>query len=189
MQDAVDSKQRQSIAFPKDQQSDSKRRQTLPSSVGLQPASTTDVPPQTGPRKRGRPRKSMPIPDGRAINTNDGSQANPRAIPHPATPALVYKKGFDSVRRQQTFQHYQQYLQYGGRQPPTAPTQPLPAEAAQAAATGFEYLAYLNTEAQIRIALDTVHRSQRSPSMKERHMAALYHRLGQVHLQNGTLQS
>ncbi|UKZ73029.1 hypothetical protein TrVFT333_000668 [Trichoderma virens FT-333] len=168
MQD-VGSKQRQNLAFPKEQQFDSKQRQALPPSVGSQP--TVDVPPQSAPVK------------------GAGLETKPQAIQQPNTPALVYRKGFDSSRRQQTFQHYQQYLQYGGRQPPTAPPQPQPALPAQAPPTGFEYLAMLNTEAQIRVALDTIHRSDKPASMKERHMAALYHRLGQVHLQSGTRQS
>ncbi|KAL7801473.1 PHD/FYVE-zinc-finger like domain-containing protein [Trichoderma afarasin] len=179
-------KPRQSIAFPKEQQSDSKRRQNLPPPSASQPAWTADV-----PRKRGRPRKSLPIPDARAVNTNDSSQTKLRAAQQPTTPALVYRKGFDTVRRQQTFQHYQQYIQNGGRPPPTAipQPQPYPAVPAQAPPTGFEYLALLNTEAQVRVALDVVHRAERPASMKQRHMAALYHRLGQVHMQNGTRQS
>lgn len=181
-------KKRQSLAFPREQQSDSKRRQHIPPPSGPQPTWTADV-----PRKRGRPRKSIPTPDVRPVNTNDSSQTKSRAAQNPTIPALVYKKGFDTVRRQQTFQHYQQYLQYGGRQPPTATPQPQPqpqpALPVQAPPTGFEYLALLNTEAQVRVALDVVHRSEKPASMKQRHMVALYHRLGQVHMQNGTRQS
>ncbi|PNP49615.1 hypothetical protein THARTR1_09626 [Trichoderma harzianum] len=179
-------KQRQGLAFPKEQQSDSQRRQPLPPPSASQPAWTADA-----PRKRGRPRKSIPTPDAWVVNTNDSSQTTWRAAQNPTTPALVYRKGFDTVRRQQTFQHYQQYLHYGGRPLPTATPQPQPQPAlsAQAPPTGFEYLNFLNTEAQVRIALDMVHRSEKPASMKQRHMAALYHKLGQVHMQNGTRQS
>lgn len=184
----VESKQRQGLAFPKGQQANSKRRQTLPPPAGPQPVWTVDVPPQTAPRKRGRPRKSMPTPDGRAVNNSNGSQARPQATQQLPTPALVYKKGYDSVRRQQTLQHYQQYIVYGGRPPPTASPQPQYAVPAQAP-TGFEYISYLNSEAQVRLALDMIHHSQNSASMKEQHIAALFHKLGQVHMQNGTRQS
>ncbi|OTA02311.1 hypothetical protein A9Z42_0026640 [Trichoderma parareesei] len=158
--------------------------QAHPTTTG--PAWKADVPTA---RKRGRPARSTPTANGNAGTPTDGSHAQSRATQQPPGPALVYKKGFDGARRQDTLQHYQRYLNNGGRPPPQAqpPTQypyPPPGQAP----TGYEYISFLTSEAQIRLALDVVHHSKYSTAMKERHIAALFHRLGQVHMQNGIRQ-
>jgi hypothetical protein len=151
------------------------------------------VPLQMGPRKRGRPRKSLVDSNGNVINTNSGPLGRPPAIKKSATPALVYKTGYGSgnsselngedARRQQTRQHYEQYIAYRGRAPPNQ------AQAQTQALTGFEYVSRLTSEAQIRVALDYIVHTQDNVSMKERHIAALFHRLEEVRIQGGIAQS
>ncbi|RFU77975.1 hypothetical protein TARUN_4249 [Trichoderma arundinaceum] len=172
----VESKQRQGIAFPKEQQAVPKRRQTLPSTDESQPRATPDAPPQTVPRKRGRPRKSIANSDGNPINTSTGSRVRAQATQQPSTPALAYKTGYDDLRRQQTLQHYERYITFRGRTPPMAPSQPtyvVPIQTRNA----FDYVSYLYTEAQVRMAIDSIQHAQGHISMKERHIAALFHRL------------
>ncbi|KAL7918807.1 PHD/FYVE-zinc-finger like domain-containing protein [Trichoderma austrokoningii] len=155
------------------------------------------VPLQMGPRKRGRPRKSLVDPNGNVINTNGVvPHARPPARPPPAmkqsiAPALAYKTGYgnaseltgDEARRLQTRQHYEQYIAYRGR------AAPIQAQAQMQAHTEFEYVSRLTSEAQVRVALDYVAHAQGNASMKERHIAALFHRLQEVRIQGGTAQS
>lgn len=153
------------------------------------------VPLQMGPHKRGRPRKSLVGPDGNVIDTNTNSvPPRPPAIKQSITPALAYKTGYgnetdltgDEARRQQTRQHYEQYIAYRGRTPIQAQAQMQTQTQAQ---TGFEYVSRLTSEAQVRVALDYVSHTQGNVSMKERHIAALFHRLAEVRIQGGIAQS
>lgn len=181
---------------------------TIPS-MGVPPATPmpgVGVPLQLGPRKRGRPRKSLVDPLGNVVKTNSGPQARPPAIKQSATPALAYKTGYgngnevvgdevvgdeiigdevdgDEGRRQQTRQHYEQYIAYRGRAPP------IQAQTQTQAQAGFEYVSRLTSEAQVRVALDYVAHSQGNVSIKERHIAALFHRLEEVRIQSGISQS
>ncbi|KAL7799033.1 hypothetical protein V8C37DRAFT_407464 [Trichoderma ceciliae] len=183
----VESKQRQGIAFPSEQQAHSKRRHTLPAPNEPQVMSNLDVPPQTVSRKRGRPRSSVVNSGGNAVGTGEGPQARLQATQQPSIPALVYKKGFGDDRRQETLQHYERYMAYRGRTSPIASSQPHYAVPVQAQ-NGFEYVSYLSSEAQVRMALDFIQHSQPNVSTKEQHVAALFHRLGEVRMQDGTRQ-
>ncbi|KAM0254722.1 hypothetical protein ACHAQJ_006503 [Trichoderma viride] len=177
----VDSKKNRGLAFSQEQQIGSRRRHTLPPPNLPQTAPIPDIPPQTGSRKRGRPRKSIVNSGSNTPNTSNGPQARPQATKQPPTPALVYKTGYgEDERRQQTRQHYEQYIAYRGRAPPATPGQPQ---------TGFEYVSHLNSEAQVRIALDSVMRSQGSMSTRRRHIEALFHKLEEVRMPSGTRQS
>ncbi|KAL6906968.1 PHD/FYVE-zinc-finger like domain-containing protein [Trichoderma evansii] len=175
------SKKSRGLAFSQEQQADSKRRHTLPPMVVPPGTPTPSVPLQTGPRKRGRPRKSLVDPNSNVINISKA----PPATKQSNTPALAYKKGYsngndaisDEARRQQTREHYEQYIAYRGRAPPTQ------------AQTGFEYVSRLTSEAQIRVAMDYIAHTQGNVSMKERHIAALFHRLEEVRIQSGIAQS
>ncbi|PTB69735.1 hypothetical protein BBK36DRAFT_1134312 [Trichoderma citrinoviride] len=185
-------KQQHGIAFPKEQTPGSTPSNSTPKPTQADPTATgpawkADVPTA---RKRGRPPRSTPTANGNAGMPTDGSQARSRATQQQPGPALVYKKGFDSAsRRQETLQHYQQYFSNGGRPPPQAhPPAQYPYPPPGQAPTGYEYISFLTSEAQIRLALDVVHHSKYSTAMKERHIAALFHRLGQVHMQNGIRQ-
>jgi hypothetical protein len=178
----IDSKKSRGLAFSREQQADPRPRHSLPPALplpNLTPATPTpDIPPQTVPRKRGRPRKSLVDSNGNTPNTSNGSQARPLATKQPRTPALAYKTGYgDEARREQTRQHYEQYIAYRGRAPPAQ------------VQNGFEYVSHLKSEAQVRIALDSVEHSQGNVSMKQRHIAALFHRLEEVRMQSGTRQS
>ncbi|UKZ62079.1 uncharacterized protein TrAtP1_003337 [Trichoderma atroviride] len=147
---------------------------------------------QMGPRKRGRPRKSLVDPNGNVINNGPAIKHGP-AIKQSATPALAYKTGYgngsevtgEEARRQQTRQHYEQYIAYRGRGPPIQAQ----AQTQTQAPTGFEYVSRLTSEAQVRVALDYVAHTQGNVSMKERHIAALFHRLEEVRIQGGIAQS
>ncbi|PTB38994.1 hypothetical protein M441DRAFT_242727 [Trichoderma asperellum CBS 433.97] len=185
----IDSKKSRGLASYQEQQADPKQRHSLPL-MGVPPgAPTPGVPPQTGPRKRGRPRKSLVDPYGNVMTTNKGPQARSQTTEQPITPALAYKTGYGNgnevlsgeARRQQTREHYEQYIAYRGRAPPI--------QAQAQAQTGFEYVSRLTSEAQVRVALDYVAHAQGNVSMKERHIAALFHRLEQVRIQSGISQS
>lgn len=159
---------------------------------------------QMGPRKRGRPRKSLVDPNGNVINNGPAIKRGPAikhglAIKQSATPALAYKTGYsngseltgEEARRQQTRQHYEQYIAYRGRGLPIqaqAQTQ-MQTQMQTQAPTGFEYVSRLTSEAQVRVALDYVAHTQGNVSMKERHIAALFHRLEEVRIQGGIAQS
>lgn len=161
------------------------------------------LPLQMGPRKRGRPRKSLVDPNGNVINPNSGPPGRPPAVKQSAVPALAYKSGYGSsseltgeeARRQQTRQHYEQYIAYRGRgapiQAPAPVSLPAPAQLQlqTQAPTEFEYVSRLTSEAQVRVALDYVAHTQGNVLMKERHIAALFHRLEEVRIQGGTAQS
>lgn len=183
------SKKNRGLAFSHEQQADSNRRHIPPPMSVIPGTLTLDMPLQTGPRKRGRPRKSLVDLNGNIINTNKGPQARPQATKQSKTPALAYKTGYDNgneaisdeARRQQTREHYEQYIAYRGRAPPN--------QAQAQAQTGFEYVSRLTSEAQVRVALDYVAHTQGNVSMKERHIAALFHRLEEVRIQGGITQS
>lgn len=151
---------------------------------------------QIGPRKRGRPRKSLVDPNGNVINNGPAIKNSPAikhglAVKQSATPALAYKTGYgndseltgEEARRQQTRQHYEQYIAYRGRGPP------IQAQAQTRAPTGFEYVSRLTSEAQVRVAMDYVAHTQGNVSMKDQHIAALFHRLEEVRIQGGIAQS
>lgn len=181
------SKKSRGLAFSQDQQTDSKRKHTLPPMIAPPGTLTFGVPTQTGPRKRGRPRKSLVDPNSNVLNTNRDPPARLQATKESNTPALAYKTGYgngneaisDEARRQQTREHYEQYIAYRGRAPPMQ---------AQAQ-TGFEYVSRLTSEAQVRVAMDYIAHAQGNVSMKERHIAALFHRLEEVRIQSGIAQS
>jgi short subunit dehydrogenase-like uncharacterized protein len=110
---------------------------------------------------------------------------------------LVYKTGYgngseltgEEAKRQQTRQHYEQYIAYRGRGPPIQAQAQTQTQTQTQALTGFEYVARLTSEAQVRVALDYVAHNQGNVSMKERHIAALFHRLEEVRIQGGIAQS